>query len=128
MSVSSANSHKISKQNEVIKIISIKELDAQLAKNKGKKIILDFTAKWCSACKELEAVTFSNTNVIKQMNKYVVIKADITDNTQAQKELSAKYGISGPPAILFIDKNSKVEKSKTIIGFVEPDILMKYLN
>ena len=128
MSVSSANSHKISKQNEVIKITSIKELDAQLAKNKGKKIILDFTAKWCSACKELEAVTFSNTNVIKQMNKYVVIKADITDNTQAQKELSAKYGIFGPPAILFIDKNSKVEKSKTIIGFVEPDILMKYLN
>ena len=112
---------------EHIRVTSIQELDKQLKKHKGKKIILDFTAKWCSACKELEDVTFSNVEVIKAMQDYTMIKADITQNLQPQKDLSAMYGVFGPPVILFIDENSQVQHSKTIVGFVEPDVFLKYL-
>ncbi len=115
-------------QNHHITVTSIKELDAELKKYKGKHIMLDFTAKWCTACKELEEVTFSDKRVIEKMQEFVVIKADITQNTQEQKDLSAKYGVFGPPAILFIDKDSKVINSKTIIGFIEPDAFLKHLN
>ena len=109
-------------------ITSIKELDKLLEKNKGKKIMLDFYADWCTACKELEEVTFSDASVKSKMGDFVLIQADVTANESEQKELSKKYGVFGPPAILFFDENSKLLKSKTIIGFIEPQPFLTHLN
>jgi thiol:disulfide interchange protein DsbD len=111
-----------------VKVTSIAELDVLLDKHKGKKIMLDFYADWCTACKELEEVTFSNESVKNKMDEYILIQADVTENKKEQKELSNKYGVFGPPAILFFDENSKVIKSKTIIGFVEPGEFLTHLN
>ena len=117
-----------SQKNDFIVVASIKELDTQLQKYKGKKILLDFSAKWCTACKELEEVTFADADVKAKMKEFVLIRADLTDNTQAQKELSKKYGVFGPPVIIFFDKNLNVLKSKTVVGFVEPNVFMQRLN
>ncbi|MDD2906589.1 MAG: protein-disulfide reductase DsbD [Sulfurimonas sp.] len=111
-----------------IKVTSIKELDALLEKNKGKKIMLDFYADWCTSCKELEEVTFANAAVALKMNEFVLIQADVTENTPEQKELSKKYGVFGPPALLFFDTNAELIKAKTIIGFVPADEFLAHLN
>ena len=108
-------------EDRFIKVTSIKELDEVLKNNHGKKIILDFYASWCTSCKELAEVTFKDERVKKKMDEFVLIQADLTKNTKAQKELSKKYGVFGPPVILFFDKDTKVLKSKTIVGFVNPD-------
>ena len=113
---------------EFVKITSIKELDAILAKNKGKKVMLDFYADWCTACKELEEVTFSNADVKDKMDEFVLVQADVTANGADEKALSQKYGVFGPPAIIFFDEESEVQKSKTIIGFVEPAEFLAHLN
>ena len=113
---------------EFTKVSSIKELDAIINKNRGKKIILDFYADWCSSCKELEEVTFSDARVAAKMSEFVLIQADVTANEQEQKDLSKKYGVFGPPVILFLDEESRVKKSKTIVGFVEPDEFLTHLN
>jgi len=110
------------------KITSIEELDTLLAKNKGKKILLDFSAEWCAVCKELEKVTFSDAGVQSKMGEFVLIKADVTDNTEKEKALSKKYGVFGPPAILFFGADGKLIKSKTIIGFIEPQPFIDHLN
>ena len=110
------------------KISSIKELDIILEKNKGKKILLDFSAEWCTACQELEEITFSNSSVKKKMKEFILIQADVTDNNEEQKALSKKYGIFGPPALLFFEEDGKLISSKTIIGFIEPDEFLKHLN
>ncbi len=115
-------------QNKFITVRSIKELDAQLKEYKGEKIMVDFTAKWCAVCKELESVTFSNSSVSSKMNEFVLIKADITQNNQEQKDLSAKYGVFGPPVMLFFDENSKLLNSKTIVGFIEPKEFLEHLS
>jgi thiol:disulfide interchange protein DsbD len=125
--VSSVNQVQ-SKHSEFITISSITELDKLLAKHKGKKIMLDFYADWCTSCKELEEVTFANESVKNKMNEFVLIQADVTQNRQEQKDLSKKYGVFGPPAILFFDENSEVIRSKTIIGFVEPQEFLDHLN
>ena len=113
---------------EFTKVTSIAQLDAQLAQNKGKKIMLDFSANWCTACKELEEVTFSNLHVQKKMGEFVLIQADITDNSDENKALSQKYGVFGPPAILFFKEDGSLQKPKTIIGFVEPDEFLTHLD
>ena len=110
------------------KVTSIKELDTILSKNKGKKIMLDFYADWCTSCKELEDVTFKDANVISKMDEFVLVQADITANSEENKKLSSKYGVFGPPVIVFFDKDGTVKKSKTIVGFIEPDKFLNHLN
>ena len=111
-----------------LKITSIEQLDNILAKNSGKKIMLDFTAKWCSACKELDEITFSNEEVKTKLSEFILIKADVTDNTDEVKALTKKYNVFGPPALLFFDENTKIIKSKTIIGFIAPEEFLIHLN
>lgn len=118
----------VPKKLKFTKVTSLDELNALLQKNKGKKIMLDFAADWCTACKELEEVTFADPRVRKKLSDYVLIRADVTKNTQKEKALSKAYGVFGPPAMIFFDKNLKPKKSKTIIGFVEPDDFLAHLN
>jgi len=107
---------------------SISELDVLLAKHKGRKIMLDFYASWCVSCKELDGVTFADARVKSKLSEFVFIKADVTQNSQEQKALSKKYGVFGPPALIFFDASSNVIGAKTIIGFVGPDELLAHLN
>jgi thiol:disulfide interchange protein DsbD len=123
----SAISSSKSAHPEFQKVTSIVELDLLLEKYEGKKILLDFTAKWCAVCKELDSVTFSDEAVKTKMSEFVLIQADITQNGEEQKNLSAKYGVFGPPAIIFFSKNGDVLDSKTIVGFIEPQEFVKHL-
>jgi len=110
------------------KVKSISELDALFAKNKGKKIIVDFAADWCTSCKEFEEITFSDAGVVSKLSEFVLIQADVTDNTAKEKELSKKYGVFGPPAILFFDESGEWMKSKTVVGYMEPKPFLEHLN
>ena len=116
------------KHVEFKKITSIKELDAILAKSKGKKVMLDFYADWCTSCIEFEEVTFADAGVKAKMEEFVLVQADVTKNGADEKALSKKFGVFGPPAIIFFDEDSKVIKSKTVIGFVEPTEFLTHLN
>lgn len=115
------------KKLDFMVVNSIEELDALLAQNKGKKIMLDFAADWCTSCKELEEITFADATVQAKLSEYVLIRADVTANTDKEKALSKKYGVFGPPALIFFDENLKVKKSKTIIGFIEPTKFVAHL-
>jgi len=117
-----------SKHLEFAKVTSIKELDEILAKNKGKKIMLDFYADWCVACKELEEITFVDASVKAKMGEFVLVQADLTANSAQNKALSKKYGVFGPPVIIFFDEDTKVLKSKSIVGFIEPNPFLNHLN
>ena len=109
------------------KVTSLDALNVLLEKNRGKKILLDFSAAWCTACKELEEVTFSDPRVQKKLQEFVLIRADVTENGEKEKALSKAYGVFGPPVILFFNKEGKLLRSKTIVGFVEPELFLKHL-
>ena len=109
------------------KVTSIEELDKILEANRGKKVMIDFTAEWCVVCKELDKNTFSDEAVKAKLGEFVLIAADITQNSKEQKELSKKYGVFGPPVLIFIDKESNVINSKTIVGFIGPKEFLEHL-
>jgi len=124
----SGGERNLNRALDFIKVTSIQELNAVLEKNRGKKIMVDFSANWCSACKELDSVTFSDTNVQQRLRDFVLIRADVTKNGQKQKALSKKYGVFGPPAIIFFDKNLQPIKAKTIIGFKSPKEFLEIID
>jgi thiol:disulfide interchange protein DsbD len=109
------------------KITSLDELDAILADNKGKKVMVDFYADWCTSCKEFEEKTFSDGEVRAEMDKLVLVQVDLTANDAASKAFTKKYGIFGPPAILFFDENGHLNKEEMIVGFKEPKEFLDHL-
>jgi thioredoxin:protein disulfide reductase len=103
------------------------ELDAALKQAQGKKVIIDFSAAWCTACKEFDETTFKDKAVMDKMNQFVLIRADITANTEKQKALAKRFKVFGPPVIIFIDKNGKVLDNQTVTGYKKPEEFLKYI-
>jgi thiol:disulfide interchange protein DsbD len=89
--------------------------------------LVDFYADWCTACKEYEEITFADNVVKTAMDAFVLVQVDVTANDEASKAISKKYGIFGPPAILFFDEKGELNNNFTIIGYKEPASFLKHL-
>ena len=109
-----------------ININSIKDLNTQLNLNKNPLVLLDFYADWCVACLEYEKHTFSDPKVRRLMNKFVLLKADVTENNEAQKLLLKKFNLYGPPGIIFF-ANQEEQKQYQIVGFKNSNEFSKIL-
>jgi len=110
-------------------IDSVSELDQQLALAKQAKrpVLLDFYADWCISCKEMELNTFSNPKVGNEMRNFVLLQADVTSNTPENKELLKRFGLFGPPAILFFNSEASELKQNRIVGYMSPEPFAKAL-
>jgi len=81
------------------------------------KMIIDFYADWCIPCKELDALTFSNPNVIEEMKNFSIFKVDMTQTLSEETEkLRKQFNILGMPTVLLIDSNGK--EVNRLTGFV----------
>ena len=104
------------------KVKDIAELDARLAAAKadGKTVMLDFYADWCVSCIEMERFTFSDAKVQARLANTVLLKADVTANTDADKALLKRFGLFGPPGIIFWTSDGTQSDYK-VIGFEKTD-------
>ena len=114
MSVDDASSKKLPFKY----VHTVQELNLIVAHAK-KPIMIDFWATWCVSCIEFDKITFKDKAVLEELSKYTLLKVDVTDNTEAHKELMKKFNLFGPPAMIFF-KDGKEEKNKRMIGFKEP--------
>ena len=88
-----------------------------LAEISGRGVIIDFYADWCIPCKELDALTFSDPDVISLSKEFETYKADMTKSLSSEVEdLRAKFKIVGVPTVLILNSNG--EEVKRITGFV----------
>jgi len=87
-----------------------------------KPVMIDFTAKWCASCKELEHITFADEKVKTLMKQFTLLKVDISDNSDADKQLLQKFTLFGPPALIFY-KDKKELKEQKIIGYQPPEVV-----
>ena len=99
------------------RIKDIQELDLRLKKSDGKIVMLDFYADWCVSCKEMERFTFSDPTIQTKLKSAVVLQADVTANSAADKELLKKFGLYGPPGILFFDAKGQELSDFRVVGY-----------
>jgi thiol:disulfide interchange protein DsbD len=104
------------------KVKNVAELDARLAAARadGRAVMLDFYADWCVSCKEMERFTFSDPKVQARLADVVLLKADVTANSDADKALLKRFGLFGPPGLIFWNRAGDQSDFK-VIGFEKTD-------
>ena len=119
--VNGQRQHQVGNANFVV-IGSSAQLDQLLiqAKEQKKLVLLDFYADWCISCKEMEVNTFANSEVNQDLQKFVLVQADVTKNSPENQALLKRFGLFGPPGILIFDLNSEELKDQRVIGYMPP--------
>jgi thiol:disulfide interchange protein DsbD len=111
------------------RVASIAALEARinLAAANHQPVMLDFYADWCISCKEMEAYTFADPRVKQALKGYVLLQADVTNNSDDDKALLAKYQLIGPPAIVFFGLDRQEKTAHRVIGYQDGETFIKSL-
>jgi thiol:disulfide interchange protein DsbD len=101
------------------RIKTVADLDAALAQARaeGRPAMLDFYADWCVSCKEMERHTFSDDGVRAELSRALLLQADVTANDEQDRQLLQRFGILGPPTIVFFGSDGQERPDYRVVGF-----------
>ena len=99
------------------RVRSVGELQQRIAQAGGRAVMLDFYADWCVSCKEMERFTFVDPRVRARMARMLVLQADVTESTPEADELLKRFGLFGPPGIVFFSPTGAELERIRVIGF-----------
>ena len=109
------------------RVRNVGELEARLAQSRGTPVMLDFYADWCVACKEMERFTFTDDRIRARLDKFVLLQADVTDNTAEDRALMQRFSLFGPPGYIFFSAAGNEISGLRVTGFKPADIFLDIL-
>jgi thiol:disulfide interchange protein DsbD len=90
------------------------------AQRESRPMLVDFGASWCTACKELDKVTFSAPDVASEMAHFVNVKVDATNDDDPKVAATlASFKVRGLPTVVVIDSQGK--EALRFNDFVPPE-------
>ncbi|OFZ69177.1 MAG: thiol:disulfide interchange protein [Betaproteobacteria bacterium RBG_16_56_24] len=98
------------------RIKDVAAFDSRMSQARGQTVMLDFYADWCISCKEMERFTFSDATVQARLKPVLLLQVDVTANNEADKALLKRFGLYGPPGILFFDAQGKEMEDFRVTG------------
>jgi len=111
------------------RIKTVDDLDREIAAaaNQGKTAFLDFYADWCVSCKEMEAFTFTDEAVQAALSNTVWLQADVTANDDEDQELLDRFGVFGPPTIIFFGADGQQRHGYEVVGYMKAEDFAQHL-
>jgi thiol:disulfide interchange protein DsbD len=93
------------------------------AQSEKRPLLVDFTADWCGACKEMAKETFSDPRVMEKAAHFVAVKIDATDDEDPQVDaVKGKYKVVGLPTVVIYDSTGA--ERKRFNQFVGPEVFL----
>ncbi|ALS66521.1 protein-disulfide reductase DsbD [Pandoraea apista] len=109
------------------RVRSVAELEKVVA-TAGRPVMFDFYADWCISCKEMERFVFTDPKVKARLDQMVLVQADVTANNADDQALLKRFGLFGPPGIIFFDASGKEVADTRVIGAQSSDQFLRSLD
>jgi thiol:disulfide interchange protein len=96
------------------RVTSLSELQQALqqAKANQKPAIVDFYADWCISCKDMIKNVFPDPVVNNLLSQFTLIRADVTNDSTEQAELTKHFNVIAPPTFIFFGKDGNEIKPR----------------
>jgi thiol:disulfide interchange protein DsbD len=104
-------------------IHSVADLDREVmqASAEGRSVLVDFSADWCTSCKEMERYTFTDPTVQAALSRTVLLRANVTQNDADDQALLRHFGIFGPPTIAFYGTDGHERAAYRVVGYMNAE-------
>lgn len=103
------------------------------AESQNKELLVYIGAEWCTSCKEMDATTFIDKELIEsykmEENNKILAKIDITDFTNEKKDILKEYGLEIAPYFVSYKygNNKKLNINSISVGYLKSSELKKIL-
>ena len=108
------------------RVATVAQLDQRLSAP-GRPAMLDFYADWCVSCKEMEKLTFSDPRVRAELDRLLLLQADVTAANAEDRALLKRFSLFGPPGIIFFDAQGREIPGLRVVGYQPPERFLKTL-
>lgn len=108
------------------RVNTVAALDAAL-RDTQKPVFIDVYADWCVSCKEFERETLGDPAVRTALEAFTLIRVDVTASDMEARNLLQRFGLYGPPGMVFYAPGARLLLDATLAGYVGPDAFLKQL-
>ncbi len=119
-SVASENSSKVN----WLKATNETELTQLLEQHP--QAMVDIYADWCIPCKVMEKTIFPRADVQAALAGRVLIKVDVTEDSETDQQLKAAFNIINPPTVMFFNNGAELTNHR-ITGEVNAAEFLQHL-
>lgn len=96
----------------------------QDAKSSGQPTLIYFYATWCGSCRQLNGTTLKDSNVIKSLEDWNLLRVDMSSRHDEQvNEVARKFDVWGLPTLIFYDSKGRQVYRKA--GYISAADLQK---
>lgn len=96
------------------------------ARTMKKKVMIDFYADWCVACKKLSQ-SFNDPSLAQKLNDYFLIKVDASSATTYLNTIQTRFNVVGLPTIIFLNEWGALMPDATLLGSVKAKEFLRRL-
>ncbi len=98
------------------------------ASSLNKPVLVDFYADWCLDCKRMDRTTYLKPSVADALQRWSLIKIDVTKTNKDSEDVKRYFEVFGPPATLFYKGNGQEEQNLRQYGYLNETDFLSLVN
>lgn len=96
------------------------------AGKKGNMLMVFATAEWSETSKKMEEETFSSQGVSNALKAFTLVRLDLTEGTEKNRQIAKSLNIIGIPTTLFLSSNG--EEINRHAGVIDKSRFLEIIN
>lgn len=116
-----SHTYSAAASSQPIAVKTLAEINQALNAVDQTPVLLDFYADWCASCKIMEATVLSDSRVQEALQKFRVLRVNITENNAEDKKIMQHFRVIAPPTFLFFDRQGQEIAAHRLVGEVSED-------